>query len=123
MPSLGELERRVMDVLWDASGSVTARDVLGQLQQSQPLAYTTVATVLGNLVRKGMATRTTGERVNSFSAERPRSAYVAGLMHDALAGTDNRETAFMHFVRESSREDLVLLRKLLDEDPGRRELA
>lgn len=117
-PRLGELERQVMDIVWDASGPVTTRAVLDSLDPAQGLAYTTVATVLGNLVRKGMVSRASSQRVLTFTAQRPRSAYVAALMHDALATTENRETAFMHFVQESSAEDLLLLRRLLDQPGG-----
>lgn len=119
-PRLGELERQVMDIVWDAPEPMTARNVLDALSPHQDLAYTTVATVLGNLARKGMVTRAAGKRILTFTAQQPRSAYIAGLMHDALATTDNRETAFMHFVQESTSEDIVLLRRLLDApDEGR----
>jgi len=46
---LGALERQVMNVLWDL-GASTIRSVIESLS-SDP-AYTTIATVLGNLVRK-----------------------------------------------------------------------
>lgn len=111
-----------MDLVWDASGPLTARNVLDALRPTQDLAYTTVATVLGNLARKGMVSRASSQRVLTFTAQRPRSAYIAALMHDALATTENRETTFMHFVQESSAEDLLLLRRLLDQpDGGRRD--
>lgn len=115
MPRLGGLERQVMDVLWGAGERLTARQVLEQLQCEATLAYTTVATVLGNLVRKDLATRTPAGRALEFFPTHPRSAYVAGLMHEALEDSDNRETAFMHFVRDSSESDLDLLRRLINE--------
>lgn len=118
MPRLGELERQIMDVLWSIDEPLTTRQVLEQLPSEPTLAYTTVATVLGNLVRKDLVTRCDKGRALNFCPVRPRSAYVAGLMHEALAESDNRETAFMHFVRDSSAADLDLLRRLINEPAG-----
>ncbi len=118
MPRLGELERQVMDVLWGATERLTARQVLEQLRCESALAYTTIATVLGNLVRKDLACRSAAGRALSYAPTHPRSAYVSGLMHEALAESDNRETAFMHFVRDSSEADLELLRRLINEPAG-----
>ena len=55
MPTLGELERAVMDALWSADTAVTARDVQDALA-GRDLATTTVLTVLGRLERKGLVT-------------------------------------------------------------------
>ena len=118
MPRLGELERQVMDVLWGATERLTARQVLEQLHCESALAYTTIATVLGNLVRKDLACRNSEGRALSYAPTNPRSAYVSGLMHEALSESDNRETAFMHFVRDSSAADLDLLRRLINEPTG-----
>ena len=52
---LGDLERRVMDTLWEQpTREMTGRDVADTLPES---AYTTVATVLDRLVHKGLVRR------------------------------------------------------------------
>ena len=48
---LGELQLRIMQVLWDA-GPVTVADV--QLQLGDDLAYTTVATMLRKMEARGL---------------------------------------------------------------------
>jgi BlaI family penicillinase repressor len=55
IPDLGPLEFRLMEILWEQPG-LTAPEVL-ELYNSRadkPLAYTTVMTLLGRLVDKGM---------------------------------------------------------------------
>ena len=60
MTRLGDLERAVMDVLWDVvpgtSDGVTVREVADALD-GRELAYTTVMTVLDRLAGKGMVQR------------------------------------------------------------------
>jgi predicted transcriptional regulator len=53
---LGELERAIMDVLWESTESLTVRQVSGQLTE-RDLAHTTVMTVLDRLSKKAFARR------------------------------------------------------------------
>ncbi len=54
----GELEARVMDVLWDHGAAMTPREVHDLITTSRrPLAYTTVMTILVRLWEKGMLER------------------------------------------------------------------
>jgi predicted transcriptional regulator len=53
---LGELERAIMDVLWDTNSSLTVREVSARLTERN-LAHTTVMTVLDRLAKKGFARR------------------------------------------------------------------
>jgi Predicted transcriptional regulator len=53
---LGELERAIMDVLWDTDTSLTVREVSARLTERN-LAHTTVMTVLDRLAKKGFARR------------------------------------------------------------------
>lgn len=54
---LGELELAIMRLMW-ARGSATVREILRLLQaDGRQLAYTTVMTVMGRLVSKGLLTR------------------------------------------------------------------
>ncbi|MBM3274245.1 MAG: BlaI/MecI/CopY family transcriptional regulator [Candidatus Sericytochromatia bacterium] len=53
---LGDLEADIMTAVWNrgAASCVTVRDILGDLQGSRGSAYTTVMTVMGVLVKKGL---------------------------------------------------------------------
>ena len=53
---LGELERAIMDVLWDSTEPLTVRQV-GLRLINRDLAHTTVMTVLDRLAKKGFARR------------------------------------------------------------------
>ena len=50
MRMLGELEARVMRRIWDRDGPVTVRDITDDLRRDRPIAYTTVMTVMDNLL-------------------------------------------------------------------------
>lgn len=54
--SLGELEKHIMDILWEKKHATT-RDVLTHLKKERKLAYTTVATILQRLFDKKLVGR------------------------------------------------------------------
>ncbi len=58
MAGLGELERAVMDHLWDSSEPQTVRQVHEALSAHRELAYTTVMTVLQRLAKKQLVVQT-----------------------------------------------------------------
>lgn len=108
-----------MEVLWSSGERLTTRQVLSLLDGSE-LAYTTVATVLNNLVRKGMVERADAGRVIAYWPSRSRSSYASELMQDALRLSEDRESSFLHFVQHISEEDAALLKELLDGPSGER---
>jgi len=111
-PRLGALEQKVMDILWDCPELLRTRDVL-QRVTSQDLAYTTVATVLTNLVKKGMVERISADRSWAYRPLQTRSQYAARLMAQALTISEDPAASFLHFVEAMSEEDATLLRELL----------
>ena len=56
MNRLGELERAIMEVLWESPDPMTVRQVGGCLTD-RDLAHTTVMTVLDRLAKKGFVRR------------------------------------------------------------------
>lgn len=130
---LGDLERAVMDVLWDRSpgGGVTVREVAEALEE-RDLAYTTVMTVLDRLAGKGMVEREREGRAWRYRPAATREAYVAQLMLDALdlAGSSEpdgrarrslgRDAALVRFARSVTGTEAEVLRAALsDEAPDR----
>ncbi|WP_418605695.1 BlaI/MecI/CopY family transcriptional regulator [Georgenia sp. SUBG003] len=111
LPRLGTLEKEVMEILWDCPTELCTRDVLEQT--SQTLAYTTIATVLNNLVKKGLVERVPAGRTWAYRPLHDRGAYVAGLMTEALSSSADREASLLHFVESMSDGDVALLRGLL----------
>lgn len=68
-----ELERRVLNVLWQG-GEWSVRDVLAEV--GEPLAYTTIATVLDRLHDKGRVQRDKVGVAWRYRASRSREAAV-----------------------------------------------
>lgn len=111
---LGELERAVMDVLWDHGRPAAVREVVVALAERDP-AYTTVMTVLDRLAKKGFVDRERDGRAWRYTAAATREAYVSRLMLDALAMTGDRDAALAHFAHSvSSPEAAVLSQALAD---------
>ncbi|MFC5678275.1 BlaI/MecI/CopY family transcriptional regulator [Aeromicrobium endophyticum] len=115
MPRLGELERSVMNVLWDAPAPLTVREVLDALGE-RDLAYTTVMTVLDRLGTKQMVRRERDGRAFHYAPALTRDAATSELLHAALdeAGTD-RTAALVHFARTVDPDEAKALRAALDE--------
>lgn len=109
---LGELERAVMDVLWERSGPATVREVADTLH-ARELAYTTVMTVLDRLAGKGMVERERAGRAWSYRPAAPRAAYIAQLMLDALELGGSRDAALVHFARSVTGSEADVLRAAL----------
>jgi predicted transcriptional regulator len=114
VPRLGELERRVMDVLWDEPGrEVTGRQVADRLDGN---AYTTVATVLDRLVHKDLVARRMVGRAIRFIATGTGDMYAAQLMHEALVTTDDPAATLASFAQILSRAEAGTLRGALTEE-------
>ncbi len=113
MNRLGDLERKVMDVLWDTAESpVTGREVADQLPDR---AYTTVLTILDRLRRKGLVTRTTVGRAHRFAASDTRESYMAELMLDAMGDSGDRGAVLVRFAESVSADEAQVLRRALDD--------
>lgn len=72
--SLGVLEAAVMEVVW-ARGPSTVRQVLDGLGREPRPAYTTVQTVMGRLVDKGLLERQRVGRTDVFRPTASREAF------------------------------------------------
>lgn len=115
---LGDLERRVMDHLWDASEPQTVREVHSAVSTPRELAYTTIMTVLRRLADKGLVTQHRGDRAHRYAAMHGRDELVAGLMMDALdqvVDSGDRKSALVHFIERVGTDDLRALQRALNE--------
>jgi len=110
---LGELERAIMDVLWESQDPLTVRQVSGKLTE-RDLAHTTVMTVLDRLAKKGFARRERDGRAWRYRAAETREAYVTELMLNALEQTGDRHAALARFARSVSETEAAALRRALE---------
>jgi predicted transcriptional regulator len=109
---LGDLERAIMEVLWQTESSLTVRQVSNGLTQRN-LAHTTVMTVLDRLAKKGFARRERDGRAWRYRPAATREAYVAELMLTALEQTGDRDAALARFAESVSGPEAVVLREAL----------
>ena len=110
---MGELESVVMEVLWDADGSLTPGEVHELLSDERPLAYTTVMTILARLWRKGRLEREQRGRAYAYRPVQSREAYAASRMDEVLGHTKDRPLALSYFVANLKPGDRARLRRLL----------
>ena len=108
---LGDLERRVMDIVWRSEGrEICVREVADTLPE---YAYTTVATVLDRLVHKGMLNRRIDERTVRFATIGSKGAHTAVQMHMLLVQDGDPEAALQRFAESLSDSEASMLRRSL----------
>jgi predicted transcriptional regulator len=110
---LGELERAIMEVLWDSDEALTVRQVSARLTERN-LAHTTVMTVLDRLAKKGFAKRQRDGRAWRYCPAATRETYVTELMLTALEQTGDRSAALTRFAQSVSGVEADVLRDALD---------
>lgn len=113
LPRLGELEARVMEVLWTDGGWRNPSEVREDLRDERELAYTTVMTILVRLWKKGMLDRHKDGRSFVYRPIRTREEWAAERMSELLSIAENRSEALSHFVSDMNKADLDQLRRLL----------
>jgi len=111
----GDLEARVMDLLWNAGHPLLVREVIDLMRPQRVPAYTTVMTVMDNLYRKGWLERSRDGRAWRYEPVLSRQAYTARLMREALAVSDDRAGVLARFVEEIDPADAAALAAALRE--------
>jgi predicted transcriptional regulator len=111
----GPLSREVMEAVWSAEGPVSVREIVEILnaRRTEPLAYTTVMTVMARLAEKDTLARKRHGRGFLYEATAPSQAGLAVKNVIRAYGDE----AMAHFVDEarSNPDTLQRLRHLLAE--------
>lgn len=84
--ALGDLEARVMTVVWNMKRPLSARAVHDEVVREHPVAIHTVITVLNKLVRKGLLRREQGGEVYEFSARLTEEQFRREVSRRAVEG-------------------------------------
>lgn len=126
---LGDLERAVLEHLWAEGPShpegLTVREVHDVVGVQRDLAYTTLMTVLDRMAKKGLVSRERDGRAWRYTAASSRDELTSETMRHALgelAGTERR-SALLHFLDESTPEEINELRAALAELEARETAA
>jgi len=114
---LTRLELEIMKVLWD-TGTATVQEVQARLP-GEPLAYTTVQTMLNVLHRKGKSKRTLKGRAFEYSPAESREKAVRVALRDVIDRLfgGSAESLVMSLVetRQLTPARLAKLNRLLEE--------
>lgn len=109
-----------MDVLWDADGQLSVREVHEHLAQDRDLAYTTVMTVLDRLSKKKVVTRVRDGRAWQYLPAASREEMTAATMRTTLEALDtgDRKSAMLHFLGGASETEIAQIQAALAEVTG-----
>jgi predicted transcriptional regulator len=112
----GPLESEVMDAVWAAGSAVSVREVVDALNEArdEPLAYTTVMTVMNRLADKQALARSPVGRSFVYEATAPDPAGIAVKNVIRTYGDE----AMAHFVDEARADPEVWRRmqRMMSED-------
>lgn len=102
--SLGDLEKQIMDFVWECK-SCSVRDVLTELKKEKKLAYTTVATIMGRLVEKGILVRNIKGQNYLYEPKVSRENFIAKSVHNIFttAVSTLGQEAAAYFIKEIQR--------------------
>jgi predicted transcriptional regulator len=109
--TLGDLERRVLDIVWDLPDPEPAGPEVADALPSY--AYTTIATVLDRLVNKGLLSRRRDGRTIRFAPIGVRGAYTAVVMRQALTADSDPSAALLCFAETLSSSEVAILLDVL----------
>lgn len=113
---LGDLEHRIMRVMWSLNGGTSARDVVDAMREETPIAYTTVVTVMNRLADKKFLRRHANGDCYVYNAvySSPQKFYssMAGKMLNRIR-QEFGEVAMACFVEEAEKMNRKKLKALL----------
>jgi predicted transcriptional regulator len=117
MALLGELEQKVMNILWAAPKALKPAEV--KLQLHCNLAYTTIMTVLKRLTDKKILKRTKMGKVYFYTPIVAKTAYAKNDLRSFFGNIINSygDLAISQFVDsvKAKPEDLQMLKKYLED--------
>ncbi len=112
---LGPLEAEVMEVAWEL-GEVTVRDVHEAINETRPVAYTTVMTTMGRLADKGLLRRVEDQRAHRFTPLLTREEYADSTVKSVVDWllTQFGDPAVAYFLDRVEEEDEKVIAALKD---------
>jgi BlaI family penicillinase repressor len=122
-PNLGRVQLRIMQILWDR-GRATAREITDALNEAEPIAHSTVQTLLRTLKDKGSIDHEVEGRTFVFVPVAKEDKYkrnaAVDLLHRVFGGDMASLMAHLLQSEKVSRKELDEIRKLIDERGNKR---
>ncbi len=118
MKILGELEAEIMEIIWKLK-SASVRDVFDKLKKHRKIAYTTIMTIMGRLVEKGILKRKLDDSgAYIYTSSQNKEDFLAASSRKLIKNLINNfgEVAvaqFMGVIEDSNLKDLAKWQKKL----------
>jgi len=117
-PKYGDLELRILSILWER-GPSTVREVLDVLPGNPRPAYTTILTMLRLMHEKGYLARDERGKAHRYSArlkERSvKQGLLRGLLESAFGGSPEALLVRLFADERLSPEELARIKRLIEE--------
>lgn len=115
---LGDLEAKIMRVLWDLDEAVPARTVYERIMDSHDVSSLTVITVLNKLVSKKLLRRFRRADLFHYEPVMEESDFIARASRSVMEGVlafepDAVAASFVDILAEHDRERLTELAKII----------
>lgn len=112
---LGELESEIMEIVWQAKNPISVRDVTENLQHKRQIAYTTVMTIMGRLVEKGLLKRSISGKAYIYRQAYSKDKFLTRISRQIIKTfiSSFGEVAVAHFAQEIEKIPVSKRRKLL----------
>ena len=109
----GELETDVLRALWNLDRPASPSDVIDEMDTD--LAYTSIATILGRLCDKGLATRQRAGRAYEYAAASSEADLTAQRLRSVLDSTSDRQSALVGFAEALDPAEAAHLAAILND--------
>ena len=123
LPRLGKIQLHIMQLLWNR-GPLTAREITLVLNESKPLARSTVQTLLRKLENKSAVGHTTRDHTFYFQAlvepDTVRVPAVKGFIDRVFEGSASNLISYLLKNERISGEELNNIRNLIHEARGKK---
>lgn len=119
MNGLGNLEARVMDVLWATTDALSVRDILDRMPDSS-YAYTTILTVVTHLHEKEWVARIKHRRAYLYRPVHSRAEATSLMLREIIDASKDPEAVLLHFARTVTDTESQALQRGLTKDDKRR---
>lgn len=116
-PRLGRVQWKIMQVLWE-HGRANAREITEALGRSEPIAHSTVQTLLRKLEAKGAIAHDVEDRTFVFYPQAKEDQVKRGAVRDLVDRVFDRSAAeLVSYLLQNERvaqEELDRIRELID---------
>jgi BlaI family penicillinase repressor len=122
VPRLGKMQFLIMQVLWE-KGRCTAREITDALNRAQPVAHSTVQTLLRKLETKGAIAHDIEDRTFVFYALAQENQVTRGATRDLVdrvfSGSASGLISYLLKHERIPHDELEQIRRLIDENPAK----